>query len=148
MRVHSDGRFGDLLMQPGGGSEVPFSQAVLENAGQFFAMNGAEVFKHAVRSMSSVAEEILKENNLSIDDINWFIPHQANLRIIEAVAKKLHFPTERIVRNVEKYGNTSAATIPAAADEYIRAGKIKRGDLILVASFGGGFTWAGALFRY
>lgn len=148
VKMHSDGRYGDILDMPGTGSTMPTSKEVLENNLCYFRMNGGEVFKHAVRNMASIAEEILEENNVKVEDIDWFIPHQANIRIIEAVAKKLSFPTEKIALNVHKYGNTSAATIPSAFDEYVDTKKIKRGDLVLMSTFGGGLTWAGALIRW
>lgn len=146
--VHSDGRYGDILDLPGVGSAMPSSPEVLENSFQYFRMNGQEVFKHAVRNMASCAEEALAANNLKAEEIQWMIPHQANIRIIEAVAKKLSFPMEKVLLNVHKYGNTSAATIPTAADEFIDSGKIKRGDLVLMTTFGGGITWASAVIRW
>jgi len=148
IHIHSDGRYADILDMPGTGSAMPATPDVLEKNYHFFHMNGQEVFKHAVRNMASCAEEALTKNNVKIDDIDWFIPHQANIRIIEATARKLNFPMEKVALNVHKYGNTSAATIPTAFDEYIETGKIKRGDLILLTTVGGGLTWASALIRW
>ena len=146
--IHADGRYGAALDIPGGGSEMPPSATSVENKQHFIRMKGQEVFKHAVRDMAAASAEALAKNNLTVDDVDWFIPHQANMRIIEAVAKKLNYPMEKVVLNVHKYGNTSAATIPTAADEYIDTGKIKRGDLVLVTTFGGGVSWGSALFRW
>ena len=148
VRVRADGRLGDALDMPGCGSRMPASAQVVENNLQYVHMNGQEIFKNAVRSMAGICEEILVDQKLSKDDIAWFIPHQANIRIIEAVAKKMDFPMERVALNVHKFGNTSTATIPTAADEYIQNGKIKKGDLVMVTSFGGGLSWAGGLFRW
>lgn len=148
MRVHSDGRFGDALCLPGCGSAIPASPEVLEKSGQFIHMNGQEIFKHAVRNMASVCEEVLQRNKLTTADVDWMVPHQANSRIIEAVAKKLEFPLEKVAFNVQNYGNTSAATIPTCFDEYTQAGQIKRGQLVLMTTFGGGLTWAGGLVRW
>jgi 3-oxoacyl-[acyl-carrier-protein] synthase-3 len=111
-------------------------------------MKGTEVFKHAVRAMAEIAVEELEANDMTIADIDWFIPHQANIRIIEAVARKLNFPMEKVLLNVHKYGNTSAATIPTCFDEFVDNGTIKRGHKVLMTSFGGGLTWSSALVKY
>ena len=148
MRVRSDGRYGDILDMPGAGSRMPTSQTVIDGGLQYIHMNGQEIFKHAVRNMTSICEEILEAHKLTINDIDWFIPHQANIRIIDAVGKKLGAPAEKVALNVHKYGNTSTATIPTCFDEYAEMGKIKRGDLVLMTSFGGGLTWAGGLVRW
>jgi len=111
-------------------------------------MQGNEVFKYAIRTMTDAAQKIMKSAKITSKEIDWFIPHQANIRIMEEVAKRLEILMEKVIVTVHKYGNTSAASIPTALDETIRAGKIKRGDLILVNSFGAGFTWGAALFRY
>jgi 3-oxoacyl-[acyl-carrier-protein] synthase-3 len=110
-------------------------------------MKGNEVFKHAVRSMTEAAQKALEGAGLTKHQVDWFIPHQANIRIMEAVAKQLDIPMEKIIITVHKYGNTSAATIPTALDEAVRSGQIQRGDKVLTASFGAGFTWGAALFR-
>lgn len=148
IRVRTDGRYGDFLDMPGCGSAAPASQIVVDNKMNFIRMNGQEIFKHAIRNMTSICEEILADHKLTISDIDWFIPHQANIRIIEAVGKKLNVPAEKTALNVQKYGNTSAATIPTCFNEYVDSGKIKRGDLILMTTFGGGLTWAGGLVRW
>lgn len=148
VKVHSDGRFGDFLDMPGGGSADPLSAKVLEAKSNFIHMNGQEIFKHAVKSMVSVCREILEEKQLTIDDIDWLVPHQANIRIIDAVGQKLKIPKEKVALNVHKYGNTSTATIPTCLDEYARDGRVKRGQLVLMTTFGGGLTWAGGLIRW
>jgi len=148
VQVRADGRYGDALDLPGIGSQMPASQYVLDNNLHYIRMNGQEIFKHAVRNMVSVCEDILKHQNLTTKDIAWLVPHQANLRIIEAVGKYLNFPLDKVAINVHKYGNTSSATIPTCFDEYVEAGKIKKGDLVLMTTFGGGLSWAGALVRW
>ncbi len=148
VEVHSDGRFGDILDLPGCGSMNPASPEVLKNNLQFIRMNGQEVYKHAVRNMVSVCESILEKQKISINEIDWLIPHQANMRIIEHVGKKLGVPPEKVAINVHKYGNTSSATVPTCLDEYTQAGKVKKGDLVLMTTFGGGITWAGCLVRW
>lgn len=148
VEVHADGRYGDILDLPGGGSQMPASANVVENNLQFIRMNGQEVYKHAVRSMVSVCESIMERRKMGVKDIDWFVPHQANMRIIETVGKKLNFPMEKVAINVHKYGNTSSATIPTCLDEYVQEGKVKRGDVVLMTTFGGGVTWAGALVRW
>lgn len=119
-----------------------------ENAKTFIRMHGNEVFKVAVRALEDVAIEALKHNGLTGDDIDWFIPHQANERIIQATAKRLGLPMDKVYLNLQRYGNTSAASIPLALDEAVRDGKIKDNDLVLLDAFGGGFTWASALVRW
>src|SRR4030065_270721 len=111
-------------------------------------MNGNEVFKHAVRTMVSSAKKIMTHQGITSDEIDWFIPHQANIRIMEVVAERLGIPSEKVIVTVHKYGNTSAASIPVALDEAVRSGQIRKGDLVLVNSFGAGLTWGAALFRY
>lgn len=146
--VHTDGRYGDILDLPGVGSQQPASATVIEQNLQFIRMNGQEVFKHAVRNMTSVCEAVMANQKISPSDVDWLIPHQANIRIIDSVGKKLSFPAEKVAINVAKYGNTSSATIPTCMDEYVQAGKIKRGQLVLMTTFGGGITWAGGLVRW
>jgi 3-oxoacyl-[acyl-carrier-protein] synthase-3 len=146
--LHSDGSLWELLNVPGGGSQNPPSYEMLDKRLHLVKMQGNEVFKHAVRTMVEVAKEAMKQNGVSSQDIDWFIPHQANSRIMEMVAKRLNIPFEKVIVTVHKYGNTSAASIPTALDEAARSGKIQRGDLVLVDSFGAGFTWGAALFRF
>jgi 3-oxoacyl-[acyl-carrier-protein] synthase-3 len=114
----------------------------------YVKMKGNEVFKHAVRSMVEASKAALEEGGISGRQIDWFIPHQANIRIIEAVAKLMEVPMGKVILTVHKYGNTSTATIPTALDEAVRSERIKRGDLVLTASFGAGFTWGASLFRF
>ena len=111
-------------------------------------MSGNDVFKVAVRTLSEIAKEALNTNKLSLEDLDWFIPHQANLRIIQAAAKKLNMPMEKVIQTVQIHGNTSAASIPMAFDVGVRDGRIKRGQLVLFDAFGGGFTWGAVLLRY
>jgi len=111
-------------------------------------MQGNEVFKHAVRSMADVAQEALTANQLGPDDIDLFIPHQANIRIMKKVAERLEISPDRVYVNIERYGNTSSASIPVALDEANRAGRLKRGDLVLLDGFGGGFSWGAVILRW
>lgn len=133
----------DLLRIPGGGSSP-----LTPEAQRYITMKGREVFKHAVRGMEEVARELLGEQGLSTDDIALVVPHQANLRIIHAISEYLEVPRERFFINVERYGNTSAASIPIALDEARRAGRLQRGDLVLLVAFGAGLTYGGALVRW
>lgn len=146
--LHSDGSLWKLLHLPGGGSRNPPSREMVDQGLQFLRMQGNEVFKHAVRSMVEAGQEAMERNGITPGELDWFIPHQANLRIMEVVAKRLDIAPEKVIVTVHKYGNTSAASIPTALDEGVRSGKIRRGDLILVDSFGAGFTWGAALFRF
>lgn len=146
--MHSDGSYLDLLYQPGFGAKNPASQQGLDERTSFLKMQGNEVFKVAVRSLTDVSNEALKVNGFSAEDVSLFIPHQANRRILEATAKRLKLTDEQCFINVNKYGNTSGATIPIAIDEAFRAGQIKEGDLLLLAAFGGGFTWGATLIRW
>ncbi|MBI4764419.1 MAG: ketoacyl-ACP synthase III [Deltaproteobacteria bacterium] len=145
--IQSNGNLWKLLNIPGGGSLHPPSREMVEAGLHHIKMQGNEVFKHAVRYMSDAVRKILENSGFISRQIDWFIPHQANIRIMEAVAKQVEIPLEKVIKTVHKYGNTSAATIPTALDESVRSGPIKKGDLVLVASFGAGFTWGAALFR-
>lgn len=144
--LHADGGKKELLWNPVGVS-VGFKENE-KNAGVRINMAGSDVFKHAVKALDSVVEETLEANGLDRHDIDWLIPHQANLRIIEATAKRLDMPMERVVVTVDKHGNTSSGSVPLALDEGVRSGKIQRGQLVLLEAFGGGFTWGSALLRY
>jgi 3-oxoacyl-[acyl-carrier-protein] synthase III len=144
--LHADGGKKELLWNPVGVS-VGFKEHE-KNAGVRINMTGNEVFKHAVKALDSVVEETLEANGLDRHDIDWLIPHQANLRIIEATAKRLDMPMERVVVTVDKHGNTSSGSVPLALDAGVRSGKIQRGQLVLLEAFGGGFTWGSALLRY
>jgi len=144
--LHADGGKKDLLWNPVGVS-VGFNMDE-PNAGVRIRMSGSDVFKYAVKALDSVVEETLEANGLDRHDIDWLIPHQAKLRIIEATAKRLDMPMERVVVTVDKHGNTSSGSVPLALDEGVRSGKIQRGQLVLLEAFGGGFTWGSALVRY
>ena len=144
--MHADGSKKELLWNPVGVS-VGFKPEET-NAGVKIHMIGNDVFKHAVKALDSVVEETLEANGLDRHDIDWLIPHQANLRIIEATAKRLDMPMERVVVTVDKHGNTSSGSVPLALDEAVRSGKVQRGQLVLLEAFGGGFTWGSALLRY
>lgn len=140
--LRSDGTLADLLYRPDGGARRPFDEAVLAERGQYVHMAGREVFKHAVRSMADAVDRALDGAGLAADDIDLLIPHQANLRIIEATAKHAGMPMDRVYVNVERYGNTSSASIPIALDEAIAAGRVGEGSTVLMVAFGAGFTWA------
>ncbi len=147
--LYADGSKGKQLIIPGGGSRHPICQKVLdENLAKIKMANGNEVFKTAVRSMEDAAMAALKANGAEVADIDLFVPHQANARIIYAVAQRLGLPRERLVVNIGRVGNTSAASIPIALDEAVRSGRLKPGDLVLLAAFGGGLTWGSALIRW
>ena len=144
--MHADGGKKELLWNPVGVS-VGFKPGE-HNAGVKVLMTGNEVFKHAVKALDSVVEEALAANSLDRHEIDWLIPHQANLRIIEATAKRLDMPMERVIVTVDRHGNTSSGSVPLALDEAVRSGRVKRGQLVLLEAFGGGFTWGSALMRY
>jgi 3-oxoacyl-[acyl-carrier-protein] synthase-3 len=143
--IHADGSYKDLLYFPSGVSK---GFADLKAGTDFVQMKGNEVFKVAVRTLSRIAEETLESNGIDASEIDWLIPHQANLRIIEAMAKKLNMPMERVVLTVQDHGNTSAASVPLALDVAVRDGRIKRGDTLMLEAFGGGFTWGSALVKF
>ena len=138
----ADGRYRNLLYADSGVSRIK------EEGATTLLMKGNEVFKVAVRTLEGMVDKVLAENGLEQGEIDWFVPHQANLRIIKATAKRLGLPMERVVLTVKDHGNTSAASIPMAFDTAVRDGRIKRGDLVLLEAFGGGFTWGAALVRY
>ena len=142
-KICADGRYRDLLYASRGVSARPKdpSDSVLR-------MKGNEVFRVAVKTLESIADEVLEANGLKKGEIDWLIPHQANIRIIQATAKRLQLPMERVVLTVREHGNTSAASVPMALDTAIRDGRIRRGDLLLLEAFGGGFTWGANLIRY
>ncbi|MDR6992415.1 beta-ketoacyl-ACP synthase III [Luteimonas sp. 3794] len=144
--LHADGAKKELLWNPVGVS-AGFRDDQ-PNAGVRIQMAGSDVFKYAVKALDSVVEETLLANGLDRHDIDWLIPHQANLRIIEATAKRLDMPMDRVVVTVDKHGNTSSGSVPLALDEAVRSGRVQRGQLLLLEAFGGGFTWGSALLRY
>ncbi len=144
--LHADGRKKELLWNPVGVSEG--FRPGEDNAGVRVLMTGNDVFKHAVKALDAVVEETLEANGLDRHDIDWLIPHQANLRIIEATAKRLDMPMERVIVTVDQHGNTSSGSVPLALDAAVRSGKVQRGQLLLLEAFGGGFTWGSVLLRY
>ncbi|MFT6631421.1 MAG: 3-oxoacyl-[acyl-carrier-protein] synthase-3 [Bacteriovoracaceae bacterium] len=144
----SDSSKSDSLILPAGGSKRPVRADVLEKNEQWMSMDGKVVFKNAVKTMSSHCAKLLKRNDMTIDDVDWFIPHQANLRIIEATGKLLNCPAEKVIVNVEKYANTSSASIPAALHEAVEDGRIKRGQTVLFAAFGAGLTSGATLLTF
>jgi 3-oxoacyl-[acyl-carrier-protein] synthase-3 len=144
--LHADGAYRHLLHNPVGVS-VGFKENE-KNAGVRVMMAGSETFKVAVKTLDSVVTETLNANALDQSAIDWLIPHQANLRIIEATARRLSMPMEKVIVTVDRHGNTSSASVPMALDEGVRSGKIKRGELLLMEAFGGGFTWGSALIRF
>jgi len=145
--LHSDGNLWDLIQCPGGGTVNPYSPEMMEQRLHSIRMAGNETFKHAVLKMVEVSREALDRNGVGIDDVKLFIPHQANLRIIQVVGKRLGIPGERVFVDLERYGNTSAASIPIAMAEAKEQGRFAPGDLVLAVAFGGGLTWASALMR-
>jgi len=146
--IGSDGRFSDILFMPGGGSRCPITRDNVDLNLATIHMTGKEVYKQAVTAMISAAQKALEDAGLSIEDIACVIPHQANLRIIEAIADRLGIPLERFMVNLDRYGNTSAAAVAIALDEANRSGRIKPGDYILMVVFGGGLTWAGTVLEW
>jgi len=146
--LRSDGQLADLLYRPAGGAKIPMSAKVLEERGHFVKMAGREVFKHAVRSMSEAADRALDGARLTGADVDLLIPHQANVRIIEATAKHSNIPMEKVYVNVDRYGNTSSASIPIAIDEAIEKGIIKEGTTVMCVAFGAGFTWGSMIIRF
>jgi 3-oxoacyl-[acyl-carrier-protein] synthase-3 len=148
LRAHSDGSLVHLLEMPAGGSLMPPSHHTVEARLHTIHMSGNDVFKHAVRAMQSVATEVLEAAGRTPEQLSLLVPHQANLRIIEATAQRLGVPMDRVFVNLHKYGNTSSASIPLALDEARREGRIRKGDLVAMVTFGGGFTWASALVEW
>jgi 3-oxoacyl-[acyl-carrier-protein] synthase-3 len=148
VKMASDGASGSLLELPAGGSLLPASHETVEQGLHYIKMQGNEVFKYAVRAMEEMAREALGKAGKEVSDVDLLIPHQANLRIIHATAKRLGIPMEKVFVNVNRYGNTSAASIPLALDEAVREGRIKDGDLVELVTFGAGFTWAAAVIRW
>jgi 3-oxoacyl-[acyl-carrier-protein] synthase-3 len=148
MSINSDGGMWELLHMPGGGSRYPASKDSVEKKLHFIKMKGNETFKFAVRTLEDLVVKILEENKLKPSQLTLLIPHQANLRIIQATADRLGIPMDKVLVNLDKYGNTSAASIPIALDEAVTKGKIKDGDYILLEAFGGGITWASALIKW
>jgi len=146
--LHSDGSLWNLVCVPGGGSRMPPTEKMLADELQYIKMKGNETYKVAVKTLEESAHEALKANGLTVADIDAYVPHQANVRIIKAVASRLGLPMEKVVLNMDRYGNTSAASIPIALDEAVRGGRIKKGHLVMMAAFGSGLTWATSLVRW
>ncbi len=146
--LHSDGSYGNLLYQPGGGTAVPATHESIDNRLHYLKMDGNKIFKIAVKSLEEAVLETLAFNNIKDSEIDLLIPHQANLRIIQAIAKRLNLPEEKVFVNIQKYGNTSSASIPIALDEANRTGRIKAGNLVLFNAFGAGLTWGAAMVRW
>ncbi|MDR0218033.1 MAG: ketoacyl-ACP synthase III [Enterobacteriaceae bacterium] len=139
--LHADGRYGELL-------SVPHKDRQKLDSPAYITMVGNEVFKVAVRELANIVDETLKANNLDRSQLDWLVPHQANLRIIAATAKKLNMTMDNVVVTLDRHGNTSAASVPTAFDEAVRDGRVQRGQLVLLEAFGGGFTWGSALVRF
>jgi 3-oxoacyl-[acyl-carrier-protein] synthase-3 len=146
--IGADGNCAELLYCPAGGSANPATIETVNNRDHFIKMQGREVFKEAITRMVAAVEDILLHNNLTIDDIDCVIPHQANNRIITAIAERLNIPEEKLFVNVDSKGNTSAASIPLALDEAVKSGKVESGNLVLLVAFGAGMTWGSALIRW
>jgi 3-oxoacyl-[acyl-carrier-protein] synthase-3 len=146
--IKSDGRLAPLLLRPGGGSSDPISEKVLRERSQFMKMAGREVFKHAVLTMAEACDEAIKRAGITADQIDLLVPHQANIRIIEATAKHAGMPMDKVMVNVDRYGNTSSASIPLALAQAEQEGRLKPGMLVLLVAFGAGFTWGSVVVRW
>lgn len=146
--LRSDGTLCELIMVPGGGSRTPLSEQVIAERLQYIKMKGNETFKVAVRTLEEIARATLSANDLRVEDLDLYVPHQANVRILKAVMERLGLPIEKVMLNVDRYGNTSAASIPIALDEAVREGRIKDGSLVMLGAFGAGLTWASAVIRW
>ncbi len=144
----SDGVLTDLLKVPAGGSRLPAGRHTVEQGDHFIKMEGKKVFVHAVRCMCEAGKHALQKAGLSIEDVDWVIPHQANMRIVRAISDRLGVPMERVCNNLERVGNTSAASVPLALDEAVKDGRIKQGDIILSIAFGSGFTWGAMVLEW
>jgi 3-oxoacyl-[acyl-carrier-protein] synthase-3 len=148
VELGSDGELSSLLQLPGGGSMHPASAETIKERLHYIKMKGNETFKVAVKTLEQCTVDILKNNHVKPSEVSVFIPHQANFRIIQAVAKRLEMPLDRVFMNIEKYGNTSAASIAIALDEAVRTRRVRPDDYVLMAAFGGGLTWASALVKW
>ncbi len=146
--LDGDGAYSDFISQPCSGSRMPPTPEVLEKDLQYLHMSGQNTFKLAVTAMTNSAKKVLEDSGIKPEDVSWIIPHQANIRIMDSVAKRLKVPVERVVKTIHKYGNTSATTIPIAFGEYKELGEIKRGDIVLFVAFGAGATWGATIFKY
>jgi len=146
--LRSDGALWELIAVPGGGSRVPPSEKVVAEKLNCIKMKGNETFKVAVRTLEEIARETLAANKIGVEDLDLYVPHQANVRILKAVADRLGLPPEKVMLNLDRYGNTSAASIPIALDEAVRQGRIRDGSLVMLGAFGAGLTWASALIKW
>ena len=144
--LKSDGSGREYLVQPGGGSLNPTSIETIEKRMHFVRQEGKQVFKFAVTNMAEVSAEIMEKNNLTSDDVDWLVPHQANLRIIDATAKRMGLPEEKVMINIQKYGNTTAGTLPLCLWDYEK--QLKKGDKLILSAFGGGFTWGSVYLKW
>jgi 3-oxoacyl-[acyl-carrier-protein] synthase-3 len=144
----SDGDAWQLLYMPGGGSRIPATEESVRQRHHYLKMQGSDVFKEAVKAMESASIAAIRKAEITPDEIDLFISHQANYRIMEAVRRRLDIPPEKVFMNVDRYGNTSSASVPIALDEAAKSGKIQRGDIILFSAFGAGFTWGAAVVRW
>jgi 3-oxoacyl-[acyl-carrier-protein] synthase III len=146
--LRSDGKLAPLLYRPGGGSADPISEKVVCERSHYMKMAGREVFKAAVLAMSEACDEAMRRAGVTADEIDLLIPHQANVRIIEATAKHAGMPMDKVMVNVDRYGNTSSASIPLALEQAITEGRVHRGSLLLLVAFGAGFTWGSSVIRW
>jgi 3-oxoacyl-[acyl-carrier-protein] synthase-3 len=146
--LYADGALAEVLLMPAGGSREPLTPDGIAAKRNFVRMNGREVYKHAVRNMAASARAALEANGLKPDDVAWVVGHQANLRILEGVSERVGIPMERFFLNVDRYGNTSAASVPTALDEAIEQNKLREGDILLFTALGGGLAWASAAVRW
>jgi 3-oxoacyl-[acyl-carrier-protein] synthase-3 len=144
--LHADGSGRQYLIQPAGGSANPASMETVEQRGHFVKQEGKQVFKFAVTNMADVSAEIMEKNNLSSDDVDWLVPHQANLRIIDATANRMGLSKDKVMINIQKYGNTTAGTLPLCLWDYEK--QLKKGDNIILSAFGGGFTWGAVYLKW
>ncbi len=146
--LETDGKYAEILTIPGGGSRYPLSQELLDRRLQYIRMNGREVFKVAVRALVDTLQVALEANKMSAADLTHVVPHQANVRIVDAVFQKLGIPREKAVMNIARYGNTSSASVPVTLDEAVRAGRIKKDDLVAMMAIGAGMSWGSILIRW
>jgi 3-oxoacyl-[acyl-carrier-protein] synthase-3 len=146
--LHADGNLTGILNIPAGGSIHPITHEVVDQRLQFVKMNGREVYKTAVRALSDVVSEALAHNGMTAGDITHVVPHQANIRIVEAVLARLEIPVEKAILNIDRYGNTSSASVPVTLDEGVRSGRIREGDLVAMMAIGAGMTWGSAIVRW
>jgi 3-oxoacyl-[acyl-carrier-protein] synthase-3 len=146
--IHSDGAAWDYICVPGGGSRIPPGHAMVDERSQFLRMRGNETFMVAVRNMERAARKVIDQAGVKADDLSLVVPHQANARILNAISDRLGLAERQLVMNLDRYGNTSAASIPIALDEAARAGRVAAGDLVLLLAFGSGLTWGATLLRW